>query len=94
MGKVSDAIAALNARPRATSVKEFQRILDVLLFTSKTGARGKHVVYTHAGLALDGFYSGSYNAAHDPVHIGYVKDLLTILTDHRTRLLELLGEHD
>jgi hypothetical protein len=94
MGKVSDAIAALTARPRATSVKEFQGILDGLLFTSTVCGRGKHVVYTHAGLAADGFYSGSYNAAHDPVRIGYVKDLQTILTDHRTRLLELLGEQD
>ncbi len=94
MGKVSDAIVTLIARPRATSVREFQGILDDLLFKSKAGARGQHIVYTHAGLAPDGFYSGSYNAAHDPVRIGYVKDLLTILTDHRTRLLELLGEHD
>lgn len=94
MGKVSDAIAMLETKSRATSVKDFQGILDDLLFTSRLGKRGKHVIYVHAGLAGDGFHSGSFNADHDPVRIGYVKDLLRILTDHRTRLLELLGETD
>lgn len=94
MGKVSEAIATLEARPRSTSARDFQRILDDLLFTSKLGSRGQHVTYVHAGLAADGFFSGSYNAKHDPVRIGYVKDLLKILTDHRARLLELLGEKD
>jgi hypothetical protein len=94
MGKVSDAIAGLEAKPRSTSVKSFQGILDDLGFKSRLGANGKHTIYVHAGLAADGFHAGSYNAKHDPVLTCYVKDLLRILTNHRSRLLELHGEED
>ena len=73
---------------------EFQRILDDLGFTSRVGKSGKHMSYVHGGLAADGFYTGTYNAKHDPVLICYVKDLLKVLSNHRARLLEIHGETD
>jgi hypothetical protein len=94
MGKVSDAIASLEARPRSVSVAEFQRVLDDLQFTTRLGKSGKHMTYVHAGLAADGFYTGSFNAKHDPVLICYVKDLLKVLTNHKAKLLEIHGETD
>lgn len=92
MGKVSDAIATLEARARSISVSEFQCILDALGFTTRPGKSGKHTSYVHAGLAADGFYTGTYNGKHNPVLICYVKDLTRVLNNHRGRLLELHGE--
>ena len=92
MGKVSDAITNLQTRPRSTSVVEFQGVLDSLGFTSKLGKSGKHMSYVHAGLASDGFHTGTYNAKHDPLLICYVKDLLKVLIEHKARLLQIHGE--
>jgi hypothetical protein len=92
MGKVSDAINTLEARARSISVTEFQRILVDLGFTMRLGKSGKHMSYVHAGLAADGFYTGTYNAKHDPVLVCYVKDLTRVLNNHRGRLLEIHGE--
>lgn len=94
MGKVSAAIEDLESKPRSTSVTRFQRILDDLGFTTRLGRNGKHMSYVHAGLAADGFYTGTFNAKHDPVLICYTKDLLRVLTNHKARLLEIHGEKD
>jgi hypothetical protein len=94
MGKVSDAISSLESRARSISVSEFQWILDNLGFTSRLGKSGKHMSYVHAGLAAEGFHTGTYNAKHDPVLICYVKDLLRVLNNHKARLLEIHGEID
>lgn len=71
---------------------ELSVLLTSLGFKIRSGGRGNHKVFTHAG--LKGFFSGSFDCGHgvDPeVKKNYIRDIMRIFRTYEAELKEYLS---
>jgi hypothetical protein len=94
MGKVTDAIAVLQAKEASMSGDELRDLLVGLGFEVRQGSSGGgHYVVTHDG--IDGFFSTSYDKSHNKHMLRcYPRQIKRVLKQYQDQLEIYVGDRD
>ena len=94
MGKVSEAIALLQAKEASLTGDDLKDVLTGLKFEVRQGVNGGgHHVVTHD--ELDGFYSTSYDKSHNKHMLPcYPRQIRRVLKQYQSQLEVIVGDRD